>query len=152
VSKMGGVLGISHVARQEHGIAFAIVILEPTKEKVVPYVNFVNVDLDKLIPTMPIYQPLVDALMSDTPEERTIPVAALRIEPEFRAPDWILNIFVDRFAKWQVEKEEFMFKVLVMERSDGSYWVYDDQAYVEAAQKLKPELKVRCDVYKDPTR
>jgi hypothetical protein len=128
------------------------VIHDPTKENVVPYVKFENIDPDKLIPTMPTYQPLVDALMSDAPEERTIPVAALLIEPEFRAPEWILNIFLSRFAKLQVVKEEFMFKVLVMERSDGSCWVYDDQAFVEAAQKLKPELKVRCDVYKDPTR
>jgi hypothetical protein len=117
-----------------------------------PYVRFVKVDQDKLIPTMPIYQPLVDALLSQTPEERVIPVGELQIEPEFRAPEWILKLFLERFAQFQLEKEEFLSKVVVMERSDGSLWVYDDQAFVEAAWRVRPNLRVRCDVYRDPTR
>jgi len=118
----------------------------------VPYYKTVTVDPDKLVHTMPLYQPLVDALITDIPEERNILVADLQIESAFQAPEWILNIFLNRFAQFQLEKEEFMFRVLVMERSDGTLWVYDDQAFVEAAQRVRPGLTVRCDVYKDRTR
>jgi hypothetical protein len=114
--------------------------------------KFVNVNPDDLIPTMPTYEPLVNALLNDTPEERVIPVALLQIEPAFRAPDWILGLFLKQFAQFQLEHEEFLYKVLVMERRDGTLWVYDDQAYVEAAQRVRPGLMLRCDVFKDPTR
>jgi hypothetical protein len=117
-----------------------------------PNMKFVNVDPDDLIPTMPTYEPLVHALTNESPEERVIPVSLLQIEPAFRAPDWILNLFLKQFAQFHLEKEEFLYKVLVMERRDGTLWVYDDQAYVEAAQRVRPSLSLRCDVYKDPTQ
>jgi hypothetical protein len=118
----------------------------------VPNMKFVNVNLDDLVPTMPTYEPLIHALMNDTPKERVIPVANLQIEPAFRAPEWILGLFLKQFAQFHLEHEEFLHKVLVMERSDGSLWVYDDQAYVEAAQRVRPGLSLRCDVFKDSTR
>jgi hypothetical protein len=117
-----------------------------------PYVKFKDVDPDDLVPTMPTYEPLVQALINDVPEERLIPASQLRIEPAFRAPQWIIDLILNQFARFHLDHEEFLHKVLVMERSDGSLWVYDDQAYVEAAQKVQQSLLLRCHVYNDPTQ
>lgn len=117
-----------------------------------PNVKFEEINPDDLVRTMPTYEPLVQALLNDVPEERLIAVSALQIEQLFRAPEWLLNLFLKQFARFHVEHEEFLRKVLVMERSDGSLWVYDDQAYVEAAQRVRPSLSLHCDVYKDPAQ
>ena len=83
----------------------------------------------------PIYKPLLDALKGDVkPDDRVVEAKELRISPKVRV------------------RQEFMDRVLVMERSDGSLWVYDDCGFVEAVQQVDPGMLLPCAVYKDPTR
>ncbi len=101
----------------------------------------------------PIYRPLLNALTrGDTPEERVITAGDLRISPRFRSPEAHVALMLSNFATHERIGEEFLHRVLVMERSDGSLWVYDDCAYVEAAQQLDPSMPVACGVFKAPTR
>lgn len=112
-----------------------------------------NVKVNDLHAEGPIYQPLVDALVrGDKPEERLFAVGDLQIAPKFWAPEEHVGLMLLNFENVKRTGEEFYHHVLVMERSDGSLWVYDDCAYVEAAQRLNPALVVSCGVYKDPTR
>ncbi len=116
-----------------------------------PRVEYVNPD--DLHSDRPTYKPLVDALVRGvTPEERFLAVRDLRIAPKFRATEEHVRLVLSNFEGMKRTREEFYQPVLVMERSDGSWWVYDDCTYVEAAQRIDPAMIVPCAVYKDPTR
>ncbi len=101
----------------------------------------------------PIYRPLVDALVSGVePERRAIPAAELRINPKFRAPAAAIAAAVKHIKTHQLLDQEFMTEVLVMQRRDGSLWVYDDTLRVAAMQQVDPTAPLPCAVYQDPTR
>jgi hypothetical protein len=102
-----------------------------------------EIKLSDLRSDRPIYQPLMDALTrGEVPEERLIAVADLRVSPKFRSPEEHVQIVLQEFTATKLVSQEFLRRVLVMERRDGSLWVYDDCAYVAAAQRVDPALAI----------
>ena len=101
------------------------------------------------------YQPLIDALNGpQPPQRRAIPVRELRIDPAFRPPDWHVAVIEANLDNLRRLDEEFMTEstVLVIERADGTPWVYDDIPSVTALQRARPDAVVPCAVYRDPTQ
>ncbi len=101
----------------------------------------------------PIYPPLVDMLASDfVPERRAIPAAELHINARFRPPAAAVVAMVKHIKAHRLLEEEFMTVVLVMQRRNGTLWVYDDTLRVAAMQQVDPTAPLPCAVYQDPTR
>jgi len=101
----------------------------------------------------PIYRPLVDALTrGDRPEERLIVASDLRIAPKFRGREEDIEAGVRHLDTLRLLRQEFLQRVLVMERRDGSLWIYDDCAYVAAVQRQSSDTVLPCAVFRDPTR
>lgn len=117
-------------------------------------VRMVQAKPEELIVTLPFYQPLLDALEGDeTPEHRLVPVLDLQIAAAFQPPEEVTELIAANLDGLGRLTEEFMTpaSVLVMERRDGSLWVYDDCPYVAAMQPVHPNAVVACEVYQDHT-
>ena len=114
-----------------------------------------HIPVDNITSDLPSYQPLTDALIDamtggEQPEERTIQAGRLRMEPEFVSNEAVA-IVAQNWEEIRRTQEEFLHRVLVMERSDGSLWVYDDCPFVTVAQRLDPMMPLPCAVFRDPT-
>ncbi len=105
----------------------------------------------KFVRRQTLYMPLVEALVAYedgriSAEDRMVPVSHLRIDPGFAVPENIVTkIFVPRF-------KQLKHRVLVMRRTDGSMWVYDDCATVQAAQMIDSTIRFACSIFDDPTQ
>lgn len=115
------------------------------------------VPLSQLQFSGPTYRPLVRSLTryykgEEQPEQREIAVADLQIEPSFRSPEEHVAIMVRDFKAAALMRQEMMSRIPVMQRSDGSLWVYDDCATVEAAKRVAPNSTMHCDVFRDRSR
>jgi hypothetical protein len=105
----------------------------------------------------PLYQPLMDVLLNDTPpdDQRVVGAGELRIAKRFRASPGVVELFVEQFPYLKMHSEEWGECppcIPVMQRSDGSLWVYDDCALVEAAQRVDPNTPFVCFIFRDPTK
>ncbi len=115
-----------------------------------------HIPVERISSEPPTYQPLTDALIGamtggEQPEERTIQASQLRMDAEFVSRDAVA-IVARNWEEIRRTQEEFLHRVLVMERSDGSLWVYDDCPFVTVAQRLDPTMPLPCAVFRDPTR
>ena len=86
------------------------------------------------------------------PGERVVPVADLRIAPEFRAPEEHVQLMVGDYRAARRYRRELVAQLPVMERRDGTLWAYDDGATVEAMGRVDPAAIITCYIDKDPTR
>ncbi len=101
----------------------------------------------------PIYKPLLDALKGGVkPDDRVVEARELRISPKFRVREEDVAMMVRNLESALRVGQEFMDRVLVMERSDGSLWVYDHCGLVEAVLRVEPGRLLPCAVFRDPTR
>jgi len=108
-------------------------------------------------PNRPTYQPLTDALVlhmrgGANPERRVVPVADLQIALEFRVPEEYVQIVVGDYRSARLLRQEMMTRIPVMERQDGTLWVYDNCVTVQAMWRVDPAATIACYIYKDPTQ
>lgn len=113
-----------------------------------------DVDAAGLGTDLPTYEPLMDVLIRYyrgelRPEERRIRVGDLRIDPVFLS-ERSLRLVSRAFDQYRRAHEETMSRILVLKRSDGSLWVYDDTPLVAAAQAIDPAMTMACDLFVDP--
>ena len=117
--------------------------------------QLIEVDAEELVSDASlIYEPLVDVIANETPPDATlaIPAAMLNIEPHWRRPAAVVDYYVRNFQTITLQQQEFDQWILVMRRQDGTFWVYDDCPYVQAAWQMAPNTPLRCAVWDDPTQ
>ncbi len=105
---------------------------------------------------IPPYQPLENALEQAWPyETRKIAVRHLHIDPVYIAPPVEVGPHAQAIAGVPPIPSEkpLSTPVYVMQRKDGTYWVYYEAARVQAVhQELGPDWELNCLVYQDPTQ
>ncbi len=107
--------------------------------------------------TGPIYQPLQDIIINNVKPYtgRMVLPTDLHIDEAFRARREDVESLArdyDAFMRHEQEHNEHATVIPVMERSDGSLWVYDDCCRVEAAQRMAPNTPLACVLFRDPTQ
>lgn len=112
------------------------------------------VRLSELKSDRPTYQPLVDILAERRSPDATSAIypSRLKIEPAWRHGDTVVAYVTEHFRTTTLHHQEFDHWILVLRRQDGSLWVYDDCAYIQAAWRVAPNTPVKCAVWNDPTQ
>ena len=131
----------------------------PDGERPRPRIEYREVPAGQIVNDRPVYQPLVDCIAAAqegrlVPEEREVAAEDLRIEPGHAAEPALLDQLQANFGfrLMRMHHEEHATRVMLMRRSDGSLWVYDDCAYVALAQRSDPSRPLPCLVFDDPTQ
>lgn len=111
-------------------------------------VKMVNVN-DLHVDPSRIYEPMVEAFsdyLADRTIGRTVKVfpAKINVAETFRPPFESLAVMRPAFNLIRRTNEERLIEILVLERSDGSIWSYDDTTLVTLYQELAPGARVLC--------